>query len=381
VRAVLFSNEMLGLGHLRRSLVLAEAIVATGEGSTALVVTGSPAAGVLRAAPGVDLVKVPTAPVTAESSWGATDRRAPGLAAEPAEVVALRSRLAAAVVDELRPDVVLVDFRPLGRMRDLVVALELVRRRGGCTVAFGTWEVDDVGRHPEGWSPEVVEDAARLYDLAFIYGPHPPDDLRVATLRAAGVPIHVTDRVAVAPAASGPSDLEDGYLLVTAGGGVDGFPLLDAVLRAIRTTPIRVPTLLVTGPLMPEPEAAELRERAEGLDARVIVQRSDMDRLLAGARASISMAGYNTTAEVLASGTPALLVPRAVPVVEQLNRARILADEGRVAMLHPDDLDPAAVRPAIDELLARARRPPEAPSGAAEVAGILAAATAAAASD
>ena len=39
MRSILFCNEMLGMGHLRLSLVLAEALVACSEGATALVVT------------------------------------------------------------------------------------------------------------------------------------------------------------------------------------------------------------------------------------------------------------------------------------------------------------------------------------------------------
>ena len=48
MRSILFCNEMLGLGHLRLSLVLAQALVAQDDRATALVVTGSPAFGGLR---------------------------------------------------------------------------------------------------------------------------------------------------------------------------------------------------------------------------------------------------------------------------------------------------------------------------------------------
>lgn len=45
MRSILFCNEMLGLGHIRLSLALAEALTADDDRATSLVVTGSPASG------------------------------------------------------------------------------------------------------------------------------------------------------------------------------------------------------------------------------------------------------------------------------------------------------------------------------------------------
>ena len=84
VRSILFCNEMLGLGHIRLSLALAEALTADDDRATSLVVTGSPASGGMRLPPRVDLLKLPIAPVTPDSSWSATGMRpTAGLALDP----------------------------------------------------------------------------------------------------------------------------------------------------------------------------------------------------------------------------------------------------------------------------------------------------------
>jgi predicted glycosyltransferase len=85
----------------------------------------------------------------------------------------------------------------------------------------------------------------------------------------------------------------------------------------------------------------------------------------------VAMAGYCTVAEILASGTPALLVPRTFPRREQLNRAARLAAAGRVSMLTPDELDAARVRRALDGLLDRDPFPVEPLLGAQDAAAIL----------
>src|SRR5437868_8368024 len=135
IRAILFCNEMLGLGHLSLSLGLAEALVgdpapaesAPGEHhpSSALVVSGSPAFASRETAPGVDVLKLPTLPVGPDSGWSATSLQPPsGLAMSEPAVRALRESLCLVAVRGLRPDVAVVDYRPLGRNGELGRALE-----------------------------------------------------------------------------------------------------------------------------------------------------------------------------------------------------------------------------------------------------------------
>jgi len=66
----------------------------------------------------------------------------------------------------------------------------------------------------------------------------------------------------------------------------------------------------------------------------------------------VSMAGYNTTVEILRSGRPGLLVPRRGPSAEQRMRAELFADRGWVRWLDPDTLDRAAVTTAVGQALA-----------------------------
>lgn len=373
MRSLLFCNEMLGLGHLGLSLALAEALVAPDEESTALVVTGSPAFAGMRVTRRVDVLKLPTLPVDAQSQWSVTGLRPPAHLALPSDQVsALRSQISFATAREFRPQVVVVDYRPLGRNNELVPTLEWLKREGGCMVALGLWEVDDsADRLRRTWNVAMLESVRDLYDLALVYGPSSPGDVRIEGLHSVGVPVHHTDLVAAPRAERGPTDVPGPYLLVSAGGGIDGFALLDAVIGAIQLRPLGLPAVLVTGPMMPADQVARLRSRAAGLDARVEHFRPDMDEVLAGARAVVSMAGYCTVAEVLSSGKPALLVPRAAPREEQLNRARRLAAAGRVAMLDPRAADPTELRAAIDRLLDRPPVAPEPPTGATDAAAIL----------
>ena len=371
MRAVLFTNEILGLGHLRRSLALASALVASDEEATALVVTGSHGLGAMPIPPRVDVMKLPTAPVTPESEWRATELAPPAsLAIEPKAISQLRAQLSLAAVREVRPDAVLVDVAPLGRDDDLRPALEWLRAEGQATVALGLWEVAD-GADRRRWTPELIDAVRELYDMVIVYGEASAEDARVVRLGEAGIPVLTTGVVGSPAAEARPTDHGD-YLLVTAGGGVDGYPLLDTTLAAIRAEPLPIPVLLVAGPLMATSEFVKLQRSAAGLDVQVHRVRTDMQALIAGARGVVSMAGYSTVAELLASGKPALLIPRAFPRDEQLLRARRWAVAGRVDLLEPDSLTPAALRRAIDRLLAQRPSPAQPLTGAQDTARVLA---------
>ena len=76
-----------------------------------------------------------------------------------------------------------------------------------------------------------------------------------------------------------------------------------------------------------------------------------MSRHIQQAAAVIAMAGYNTVTEILASETPALLVPRETPRLEQFIRASGLKKAGAVDLLRVTDLSAAALEDRLSELL------------------------------
>jgi predicted glycosyltransferase len=158
-----------------------------------------------------------------------------------------------------------------------------------------------------------------------------------------------------------------GYVLVTAGGGADGFHLIRNYLESLREPVPSFESIVVTGPLMDEDSKRTLERLSGGLRARVVEFRADMERLIQGARAVVTMGGYNTTTELLAARKPALIIPRVEPRVEQLIRARRLASLGLVEMIHPRDLTPSLMRGQVEDLLRR--DPSTAPNAEVDLSG------------
>jgi len=66
---------------------------------------------------------------------------------------------------------------------------------------------------------------------------------------------------------------------------------------------------------------------------------------------TVSMAGYNTVAELLANQKRAVVVPRTFPRREQWLRARALEARGLLQLIDPEALTPEALAGAVDARL------------------------------
>jgi predicted glycosyltransferase len=143
-------------------------------------------------------------------------------------------------------------------------------------------------------------------------------------------------------------------IVVTAGGGGDGFTLLQAYLEALASdsTLCGVHSLVVTGPLMARRKRDLLRSAAYPDHLSFVEFTPDLVSYLAAADLVVSMAGYNTVCELLSLGVRALLVPRVRPRLEQRLRAERLAERGLARVLLPTDLTPKRLAAAIQATLA-----------------------------
>jgi predicted glycosyltransferase len=351
-RFLLYSNEAIGLGHLRRTLAITTQIAEVDEEATSLIVTGAPSQGLFDLPPRVDAITLPT--LTRDENGNHRARR---LAVGLEDVGRLRGSIARAAALAFEPDCVVVDRFPLGLDGELEPTLEALKG-SGCKLVLGLRDIeDDPFAVRRKWGPRVRDAIRHYYDLIAVYGPEEP---RLDAIDCLGwndvtraVPLVHVGYVGTRVPATGPPDLPDEYVLATVGGGCDGYEILAAFTEAVRLEPLPLPAVVVTGPLMPPEHVQRLRGLGAGLGLRIWQFRPDLERLIAGARAVVCMAGYNTVSELMRARKPALLVPRVRPIQEQLMRARELARRGLQDVLYPEDLNAATMRAALERLLTR----------------------------
>jgi predicted glycosyltransferase len=133
-------------------------------------------------------------------------------------------------------------------------------------------------------------------------------------------------------------------VIVSAGGGLVGEPLLQTALEAQSMLPpqSRRRLSLVAGPFLPDDAWRRLRRIAAATPlVRLRRMVPNLGGELLGAAGSISHCGYNTAMDVLESGVPALVVPYGgADEDEQLKRARRLEALGAVRVLPADEMTP-----------------------------------------
>lgn len=371
-RALFYSHDTFGLGHLRRARTLASALTERDPALAALILTGSPIAGRFDFPDRVDHVRLPGVVKLADGDYASHNLGVP-----IEEVVALRAAIIEATEAAFAPGLLLVDKEAWGFRNELAPALAAARRRGA-RIVLGVRDVlDDPAPLAEEWRRKGHAEAIRRYfDEIWVYGL--PEICR--PLDGLGLPAAVMERVVYTgylrreapdwPPGVGAAPPEEPYILVTTGGGGDGAGLIDWTLSAYEADPDLGPhAVMVYGPFLSSDKRAEFDRRAAALEGRVTTLSFDsrIERLLADASGIIAMGGYNTFCEILSLDKPAVISPRTHPRLEQFIRAQAAERLGLVRMLHAprDGSGPEAMIAAIRGLA------DQAPPSRAPIPGLL----------
>jgi predicted glycosyltransferase len=370
-RVALYSHDTMGIGHMRRSLLIAHALAGSSLSPSILLIAGAREAGAFPLPPGVDCLTVPSLAKECDGRYHSRD-----LDLSLQKLIELRARTIGAALEAFDPDVLVVDKVPRGALGELDGALTGLRARGRARCVLGLREVlDDPEVVRREWAEEGNDDAVRAYyDAVWVYAdPAVYDPIReygfptdlAAKVRYTGY-FDQRTRLRIAPAPAEGPDLPPGRLvLCMVGGGQDGAPLAEAFADA--ELPPDASAVLVTGPFMPPEVQDRLRRRAEGNPRlRVLEFLPEPEWLLSRAERVVAMGGYNTVREVLSFEKHALIVPRVRPRREQLIRALRLRDLGLVHVLHADAATPAA----LSAWLARDLGPPPAVHGRIDFGGL-----------
>jgi predicted glycosyltransferase len=353
-RILIYSHDTFGLGNIRRMLEVARHMVQTSSQVSILVVTGSPMLHAFRMPARIDYLKLPCLSRTVDGHYGA---RFLDLSLQ--ETVRLRANVIRSAIADFRPDLILVDKKPFGVEDELsgaLVDMQSSARRPKLVLllrdildsheaTMRVWRKNGYFEAIEAYYDQVlVVGAPQIFDLRREYQ-FPP---------FAAAKVQFCGYIAREPGRKSREEMRghlgvvgrDPLVLVTPGGGEDGFSLVATTLEALAALPIsQCPRVhMVCGPEMNEDQRIAVHLAARSLPQVSIQDFSDdMMSLIAAADVVVAMGGYNTVCELLTLRKRALLVPRVKPGLEQLIRAECMARLGLVRMLHPDALTPATL--------------------------------------
>jgi len=308
-----YSHHSLGMGHLVRSLALAEALV---ERFDVVLLNGGPLPEGVRIPTGVETVALP--PIMQDDTHRLVSRDARYTAVEAR---ALRRELILQAYHRTTPAVILLELFPFGRRKffeELAPMLDAARTAGDRrpVIVSSVRDLLVTGRqHRQLHDDWAAATANRYLDAVLMHvDPHFARlEESFAPSAPLGVPVHYTGFV-VPGGERGeaiPPRPRDG-IVVSAGGGLVGEPLFRTALEAHRHLwpLLRLPMTLITGPFLSEPAWQALASLVAAQDGvRLLRFVPDLRSELAGAMASISQCGYNTALDLLRARVPAVVVP------------------------------------------------------------------------
>lgn len=369
-RILIYSHDSFGLGHLRRCRSIAHSLVARYKGLSVLILSGSPIIGSFDFKARVDFVRIPGVIKLKDGEYTSL-----GLHIDLEQTLLMRESIVYHTAASFEPDIFIVDKEPTGLQGEVTGTLEMLRQRGKINVLGLRDIMDEPTQLKAEWERKnVIPVLENLYQDIWAYGlpqmgsPIEGLGLSAAIERKLSYTGYLDREMPSERNWVAPLDLDQPYILVTAGGGGDGLEMVDWVIRAYEyDSELPYRAIIVTGPFMPPTEQQDFHDRCERLpDVEILTFDSHIELLMEKALGVVAMGGYNTFCEILTLGKPALIVPRSVPRQEQLIRAERAVRLGLVSMLNP-----AGERAAAEMVTALRALPHQPVPSAARIDGLL----------
>jgi predicted glycosyltransferase len=365
MRLMVYSHDAFGLGNLRRMLAICEHLLAHWPTLSILLVSGSPMLQGFRLPKGLDYIKLPC---LSRGLSGHLSAKYLGTGTD--ETVAFRSHLILAAAKHFKPDLLLVDKKPYGLQQELARTLTYLKRQR--THAKCVLLLRDILDQPEKviqeWQHLGYYEAIQIhYDQVLVVGMPEIFDLA----QEYQFPLLAAHKIRycgyIRKPCSRPRRSEvrrflrlhpaEKLVLVTPGGGEDGFPLIDAYLQGLQNLEGagEFRSLILCGPEMPAAQQKMLQQRvATHSNVELEVFTDDLLGYLDAADAVVSMGGYNTLTEILALNKRTVVVPRTSPSQEQLMRSERFEQRGLIKAIHPQALTPRSLLNAVLDQLSQA---------------------------
>jgi len=347
---LLYCQHSVGMGHLTRSFALAAGLT---ERFRVVFLNGGPMPADVTPPRDVEIVDLPPIGMLEGGRLTSGD---PRFTLEEAQRV--RREMILASWQRERPAVIVVELFPFGRAKFAGEILPLLdaARAGGArrpVVACSVRDILVTGRARQTEHDDRASTLANAhFDAVLVHA-----DPRFARLEESfkpnvplRTPVHYTGFVAPAdtPAPGGRATRRARRVrrvrrvVVSAGGGLVGEPLLRAAIEAQPRlwASQRLGMLVVAGPLLPEDAWRCLQTAAAGRPGLALRRAvPNLCDVLRRSALSVSQCGYNTALDVARAGVRALYVPYAAEhETEQTDRARRLARMSAARVLDAAEL-------------------------------------------
>jgi predicted glycosyltransferase len=357
---LMYSHDTYGLGHIRRTMAIASQL--RGPHINILILTGSPIVGRFTFPEQVDFVRIPGMIKKTNEEYLPLS-----IKIDPKHALNIRKNIITATAKTFQPNLFIVDKEPLGLKKEVLPTLLWMHQHLPNTkTILGLRDImDSAETIRKDWRKKGIYGILdKLYSEIWVYGIRefydPVQEYAISEaisrkMHFTGyIPRKVSDDKAVRQIKKEQRlNKNDKLVVVTIGGGGDGYNVMDTFLTMLESELSSPPfkSVLITGPFMPRKKRMEIFNRARRLGVKAYRFYRKMEKIQAAADLVVCMGGYNTICEVLSQGTVALIIPRETPRKEQLIRAQVLHNQKLSDYIQWNDLSSQILRNKILSLL------------------------------
>ena len=287
----------------------------------------------------------------------------------------VRQNIIRSSVEIYKPDIFLVDHSPLGMRSELLETLKHIKLHAPNTkLILGMRDILDGPEEVwQAWKNQDILAALEfLYDHILVYGSREIFD----PLKQYRIPQHLHKKFTFCGYVT-PLNEVDGIagqikhelgassrplVLVTIGGGDDGFEVLDVFLKSVPSLRQQIDfgSLVVSGPFLSPQQRQQIEQVSKENQVHFRNFVSDLTGYIKASDLVISMAGYNSVPEILRYGSKALRGPGVPPRREQLVRATTLSELKLVNSIPLSELSQENLSANLLALLQQKEKPLEA---------------------
>ena len=276
---LMYSHDTYGLGHIRRTMAIASHLLS--ENINILILTGSPIVGRFSFPEQMDFVRIPGMIKKTNEEYLPLS-----IKIDSRHVLNIRKNIITATAKAFKPHLFIVDKEPLGLKKEVLPTLKWLKRCMPETrTILGLRDImDDAVTVQEDWKRKgIYEILNELYSEIWVYGNQKfydpiqeyaiPKRISEKMLFTGYIPRKVPDKKAVRQLRKEQGVAKDEKLVVvTTGGGGDGFAVMDTYLNMLESAsaPLPFKSVLITGPFMADRETKEVIERARRLGVRTL---------------------------------------------------------------------------------------------------------------
>ncbi|NJL21370.1 MAG: glycosyl transferase [Leptolyngbyaceae cyanobacterium SM1_3_5] len=308
-RLMFYCQHILGIGHLVRSLEIVRGLLNDFE---IYFINGGEVVEGFEVPPGVKIINVPAIKTDSEFR----ELQIPIEFETVEQVLEYRRDLLLQIFDLVQPDVLMVELFPFGRRRFSTELVPLMQRAKSantkvvCSLRDIVVTKQDRVKHEE----KICRLMNQYFDLLLIHGDREFMPLETSFSRISDLhcEVHYTGYVAQQEANQSPIFSSQPLILTSVGGGRFGHELLDCVAEASALLEDQIPhqIRMFTGPFSPDEVYDRLQKIAQQRHNLVVDRFTPhLLQFMRQADLSISMAGYNTTMNVLTTGVRSMLLP------------------------------------------------------------------------